>query len=395
MASKIKRCPLDPKQCHGVSNGVRASCAICKYRLNSECCEKHEYVNAGTGSCRLCGQRVDSDIKIIMDTLSKAAMENNNEKVKQIVKLMNNVEGVKPDNSSPVELHDNKVNTHKTLKRIFTIKNFSNKMPGGIGINFNKYEFNDILIYALNNELTDIVESLCEYVSVDLNIKDADDLSPLNKAYELNNLHMVNVLLKAGANINATTGLQQKTLLCIACGDGNLYMVEALVAAGADINIGDKDNVSPLGYAATNGHSHIVIYLCSLPKINPNIVRTGKFVSESPLMYAAWKCSSEAVKALLDANADATAINTRNNHSTLIYALHNVGGKDEADKIISLLIDKGAKIDEIFLTQYTDKYGIKYTSKNNENQDGGRRNLKSKSRKSKTRKSRKSRKSRK
>jgi ankyrin repeat protein len=170
-------------------------------------------------------------------------------------------------------------------------------------------------------------------------------------------------------------------------------MVKALVEAGANVNATDISNLSPLGYAATYGHSDIVIYLCSLPKINPNIVRTGKFVSETPLMHAAWKCSSEAVEALLDIKADATAINTRNNHSTLIYAVHNVGGKDEADKIISLLIDNGAEIDEIFVKQYSDKYKIEYTLKNNENQDGGTRKLKSKTRKSRKSKSRKSRKS--
>ena len=226
-------------------------------------------------------------------------------------------------------------------------------------------------------------------------------ITELFDAVESNNINNVKKVLEAISVlklygvIDAENFTRNQVALDIACHNGNLDIVKALVKAGANVNAADIDNVPPLGYAATRGFSDIVIYLSSLPNINPNILRTGEFVSETPLMYAAWKCSSEAVNALLYAKADATAVNIRNNHSTLIYALHNLHGKVEADKIISLLIDKGAKIDEIFLTQYTDKYGIKYTSKNNENQDGGRRNLKSKSRKSKTRKSRKSRKSRK
>lgn len=182
--------------------------------------------------------------------------------------------------------------------------------------------------------------------------------------------------------INAEESIRNKVALHIASHNGYLDIVKALVEAGANVNATDIENVSPLGYATTNGHSDVVIYLCSLPNINPNIVRTGKYADETPLMHAAWKCNKEAVEALIQKGADVNATKRVDGFKPVLYAIYNVNGKQEADDIIKILIDNNANIVN-FHAQYASKYPSQSTN--------SRKSRKSKSRKSKSRKSRKSR----
>ena len=196
----------------------------------------------------------------------------------------------------------------------------------------------------------------------------SDDITEVNKI-----LDDISVL-KLSRVIKQKEVTNNKTVLHIACENGNLDMVKALVKAGALSYAVDIYNVSPLGYAATGGHSDIVIYLCSLPHVNPNTVRTGQFADEMPLMYAAWKCNMEAVEALINKGADVNAYKEVDLFTPAAYAVYNYNGKDEADKIISLLINKGASIDPVFLKQYKVKYSTQYTPLS-----GGGRSRKSKS----------------
>lgn len=185
--------------------------------------------------------------------------------------------------------------------------------------------------------------------------------------------------------IDAEDGIRNQVALDTASANGNLDIVKALVEAGANINATDIDNISPLGYAATNGHSDIVIYLSSLRELNPNIVRTGKYADETPLMYAAWKCNKEAVEALIKKGANVNATKRVDGFKPILYAIYNVNGKQEADDIIKLLIDNNANMIN-FHAQYASEYPSQSTKST--------KSRKSKSRKSRKSKSRKSRKSR-
>jgi ankyrin repeat protein len=208
-----------------------------------------------------------------------------------------------------------------------------------------------------------------------------------------NDINEVNKILKDISILKLPRVIEQKqvpinkTALHIACENGNLDMVKALVKAGAISYAVDIYNVSPLGYAATEGHSDIVIYLCSLPHVNPNTVRTGVFADEMPLMYAAWKCNMEAVEALIKKGADVNAYKNADFFTPAIYAVYNYNGKDEADKIISLLVKNGAVLDKIFKNNYNKKYGEQYTpslrnSEENISTSGGNPSSNRKSRKS-------------
>ena len=155
-------------------------------------------------------------------------------------------------------------------------------------------------------------------------------------------------------NINTLPPLNDinNTILHLACSRGILSIVQNICERGADINAVDTTNATPLSYSAIYGFSDIVIYLSSLPGINPNIVRTGpKFGGESPLMHAAWKCSFEAVEALINAGADVNAERSVGDHFTvLMYSTYNTVGKDDLEKMkitvnkMDLLIRAGADI---------------------------------------------------
>ena len=204
-------------------------------------------------------------------------------------------------------------------------------------------------------------------------------------AVESDNINNVKKILEAITVlkldlIDAEDTIRNNVALDIACANGNLDIVKALVEAGANVNATDIDNISPLGYAATNGHSDVVIYLCSLSELNPNIIRTGQYADETPLMYAAWKCNKEAVEALIKKGADVNATKDVDGFKPVLYAIYNVNGKEEADKIIMLLFKNKANVDG-FDAQYASVYPSQSTNFRKSR----------KTRKSKSRKSRKSR----
>jgi ankyrin repeat protein len=182
----------------------------------------------------------------------------------------------------------------------------------------------------------------------------ANDLAQVNRLLE------AIAVLKLPKVIKNIQSPHNRTVLHIASENGNLEMVKSLIKAGALAYAVDKHNVPALGYAATYGRSNIVIYLCSLPQVNPNTVRTGEFADEMPLMYAAWKCNMEAVEAIIKKGADVNAYKKSDNFTPAIYAIYNTKGKQEADKIISLLVKNGTVLDKLFKDNYNLKHGVQY-----------------------------------
>ena len=72
---------------------------------------------------------------------------------------------------------------------------------------------------------------------------------------------MVELLLKHGADPNATCGIGQDTALHKAVQDGHTRVIEILVDAGADINAQDKWGATPLDRALMCEHSDVAAIL--------------------------------------------------------------------------------------------------------------------------------------
>jgi len=121
-------------------------------------------------------------------------------------------------------------------------------------------------------------------------------------------------------------------------------MVRVLCKLGANVNAVDDGNGTALSRASFNGTSACVIELCRQPGINPNITRIEPmFRGESPLMYACWKCTPEAVAALIKCGADVNAVRQLDNRFTpLMYALYNSHGSRDARSIVKMLLEAGA-----------------------------------------------------
>ena len=142
---------------------------------------------------------------------------------------------------------------------------------------------------------------------------------------------------------------QLSTDLMLACQHGNADIVKTLCEMGADVNAVDSKGDTALIYATSSARSKCVIALCVQPGINPNITRTiPQFQGESPLMYACWKCTPDAVEALIACGANVNAAREVGDGFTpLMYALHNTYGPVAARRIVDLLLAAGADIHAI------------------------------------------------
>jgi ankyrin repeat protein len=118
---------------------------------------------------------------------------------------------------------------------------------------------------------------------------------------------------------------QDESPLMMAALKGQVEIVRKLIARGADVN---KPGWAPLHYAATNGHLEIMELLLEqhafIDAESPN--------GSTPLMMAAHYGSETAVKLLLDAGADATM---RNQLGLSAIDFANRAGRKTAAELIA------------------------------------------------------------
>ena len=78
-------------------------------------------------------------------------------------------------------------------------------------------------------------------------------ITPLISAVQEENAEYVEELLRAGADVNATDGLD--TALMVACKTGNETIVKLLLEAGADVNAENSPGMTALYLAVVRGHA--------------------------------------------------------------------------------------------------------------------------------------------
>ncbi|MHC9540742.1 MAG: ankyrin repeat domain-containing protein [Vulcanimicrobiota bacterium] len=156
--------------------------------------------------------------------------------------------------------------------------------------------------------------------------------TPLHVASSQGHKDMVAMLLSCGAQVNVQD-MNGDTPLHRAASSGNADIADVLLMKGARIDIQDYSGTTPLYAAASEGRKETVRLL----------VEKGADVSiadkhgETPLHKAVSKGDEEIVTLLILSGAD---INKKNKQgrTPLSWASN--------DKIIKLLIDRGAKIDQ-------------------------------------------------
>jgi ankyrin repeat protein len=104
-----------------------------------------------------------------------------------------------------------------------------------------------------------------------VNSANADGVTPLMIASANGQTKIVKVLLKAGANVEAKTSVQEVTALMFAALVGHLDVAQELVSGGANIKASDKDNNTAIDYS-------ILVFKDETKEQRENALAVGKYL---------------------------------------------------------------------------------------------------------------------
>jgi ankyrin repeat protein len=185
-----------------------------------------------------------------------------------------------------------------------------------------------------------------------LNVRDSKGKTPLIHAVQFMNLKVISALIDAGADVDeagAEPNFRGKTPLMYA-GKAlllNEELINVLVNAGANVNARDENGGTPLIYAAINSHTSKAV--AALIKSGANVNDATNYGSTA-LMYAAqYNLYVDTIEILLEKGAEIEA-RTSNGDTALMYAAKNrwnnnksVRGAEGVD-IVNALIKAGADV---------------------------------------------------
>ncbi|KAF3666994.1 putative ankyrin repeat domain-containing protein 17-like isoform X2 [Capsicum annuum] len=146
-----------------------------------------------------------------------------------------------PSASGATALHHAAGNGHIEVVKLLLSK--------GVNVDFQS-DAGTPLMWAAGLGHEDVVEVLLEH-HANLHAQTDDDNCPLISAVAANSLPCVELLVKAGANVNVKAG--DATPLLIAAHNGSTEIINCLLQAGADPTAADEDGNKPIQLAATSG----------------------------------------------------------------------------------------------------------------------------------------------
>lgn len=157
--------------------------------------------------------------------------------------------------------------------------------------------------------------------------------TPLSNAVKLGSMDLINVLLQAGADVNANNHTAYTNPLLQAIIDGREEVAQTLLLAGADPNTTNDKGTSALIVASFSGLQDTALTLIAAGA-DPNAAdQQGR----TALIYAAGKGNPEIVKLLLAAGAKVNAAD-KDNLNALMNAATN--GNTE---VVNLLLKAGSE----------------------------------------------------
>ena len=170
---------------------------------------------------------------------------------------------------------------------------------------------------AIKNYHYDMIAPLVDAGALVNEEAGTERLTPLMLAVANNAASGVRQVLNAGADLEYRQSDTGRTALDYAAFNRNTVAARVLVDFGADVNAMDKTGLTPLMLAAENGDTGMTgVLIEARADID---FRRGGNNRETALMRAAYKGSSDVVKALLKAGADPILTDTFN-HTALKYA---------------------------------------------------------------------------
>lgn len=135
----------------------------------------------------------------------------------------------------------------------------------------------------------------------DVNAAQADGTSALHWGAMHDDAGMIEVLLYAGANTEATTRLGGYTALHLASREGHATAIDALLNGGADHAAVTSTGVTAMHYAAASGRADAVE---ALVRHGAAIDAGTRADEQTPLMWATAANRLDAMRVLLEAGAD-------------------------------------------------------------------------------------------
>ncbi len=164
----------------------------------------------------------------------------------------------------------------------------------------------DSLLDAVRQGDLDTIRSLVQS-GADVNAAEGDGMTALHWAAEGNHAQGAQILIYAGARLDARTRIGDFTPLLVASRVGNAEVLEVLLEAGADPHVRTSTgDMTALHFAAQAGNARAVTLLLEHgAEVDAREGGSG----HTPLMVAAASDRTEAVRTLLAAGADPRLIN--------------------------------------------------------------------------------------
>ncbi len=141
----------------------------------------------------------------------------------------------------------------------------------------------------------------------DVNASQGDGMTALHWAAYGGQLEMIEVLVYAGANLEAVTRVADYTPLMVATRTGHGDAAVLLLDAGADPRAATVTGVTPLHFAAGAGQTQAVEALIAA---GAEVDARESKMGQTPLIFAANEGRTEAIRVLVEAGADVNATTT-------------------------------------------------------------------------------------
>jgi len=190
----------------------------------------------------------------------------------------------------------------------------------------------EALLKAFETDDKDEIEQLLKKRYIDVNVKGKHGWTPLMYAsHRRDNIELVQMLLKKGANPDMQSDIFKMTALALAAKYNNLEIMELLLNGNADPNIGDyRVTVALLMARHPKAVNMLLDYGANINQQNVN----GNTLLHSAARGYLFEWGPKIVKILLERGAD---INIRNNEGMTV--LDEAQDNDERE-IIELLTAK-------------------------------------------------------
>jgi ankyrin repeat protein len=199
---------------------------------------------------------------------------------------------------------------------------------------------------AVHNNRAKVVETLLSYegIALSINAKNNEGKRALDIAFMRENIALMALLVKGGADYSGEFGEKKQTLFKWAISRNMSDLVSALVTKGEGINQKLTQYGDTILHIAAHHNWVNVINACIDKKMDVNVENTGKW---TPLHYAVRKSYHDSTFMLLGYGADCNARAIHNLTPLGIAVAH------DALFIAELLIERGAKFSKEEIKQFS------------------------------------------